>query len=129
MRMHAPRHQARQQPQTRQQPHQSISQFYLAVALLLLLLKELGDGRLLGVCRCLDLPACAKIGVAAEAGIPWPILVGTPAACQLPLALLPDARAAVRAGDLGRLGCLVALIAEGLSHSKTAHIKVDEGLH
>ncbi len=39
--------------------------FYPAIALLLLLLKELGDG------CCLGLLASAKMGVAADAGIPW----------------------------------------------------------
>ncbi len=69
-------------------------------ALLLLLFEELGDGGLLGVCCCLDLLASAKGVVAADARVPWAILVGPPAASQLPLALLPDARAAIRAGDL-----------------------------
>ncbi len=80
----------------------TLSHFFCS--LLLLLLKELGDGKLLGVCRCLDLPACAKVAIAAVARVPWAVLVGPPAACQLSLALLPDARAAIRAGDLGGMG-------------------------
>ncbi len=56
--------------------------------LLRLLLTELGDGSLLGVSCCLGLPAGAKMGVAAEAGVPWAVLVALPAACQLPLKLV-----------------------------------------
>ncbi len=40
---------------------------YQSKCSLLLLLKELGDGKVLGVCCCLDLPACAKVLVAADA--------------------------------------------------------------
>ncbi len=71
---------------------------------LLLLLKELGDGSLLGVWLCLDLPASAKVIVAADARVAGAILVAFPAASQLPLALLPDAWAAIWAGNLGLSG-------------------------
>jgi hypothetical protein len=70
------------------QSQQSISQFYPATVLLLLLLEELGDGKLLGVCRCLGLPASAKMVVAADARVPWAVLVLLPAAGQLLVALL-----------------------------------------
>ncbi len=61
------------------------------LSLLLLLLEELGDGKLLGVCLCLDLLACAIGGVAAGACVPWAVLVALPAAGQLLVALWPDA--------------------------------------
>jgi hypothetical protein len=68
--------------------------------LLLLLLKELGDGQLLGVSCCLDLLACPKVVVAADARVPCPVLVLPPLTSQLLVALWPDAAAAIRAGDL-----------------------------
>jgi hypothetical protein len=71
-----------------------------AIVLLLLLLEELCDDKLLGVCCCLGLPASAKIGVAADARVPWAILLLVPAVGQLLAALLPDARAAIWAGDV-----------------------------
>ncbi len=75
----------------------------VSVVLLLLLLEELGDGKLLGVSCCLDLPSSAKMVVAADARLPWSVLVGLPHAGQPLVALWPDATAAIWAGDLG--GC------------------------
>jgi hypothetical protein len=83
-------------------PSQSTSNLHLHQVLLLL--KELGDGSLLGVWLCLGLPASVKGVVAADAGVPRAVLVGPPAAGQLPPALLPDASAAIWAGDLGLSG-------------------------
>jgi hypothetical protein len=75
--------------------------------LLLLFLKELGDGKLLVVCCCLDLPACAEIGVAADASIPCPVLVRPPAASQLLVAVCVSSSAPVKriCGDARKKCC------------------------